>query len=131
MRQGGIWNFCADSLSLDNSYVGEGVVRFAASSGDRQSVEVTGVRTMNNVAVGGDLELVFRKDASLSVASLSFEDGAALSIVSSHGAKALRIGVAKSLDLETVSKIKINGAAAMQDCDGWIVRRPGLVLTIQ
>ena len=121
----------ADSLSLDNSYVGEGVVRFAASSGDRQSFEVTGVRTMNNVAVGGDLELAFRKDASLSVASLSFEDGAALSIVSSHGAKALRIGVAKNLDLETVSKIKINGAAAMQDCDGWIVRRPGLVLTIQ
>ena len=39
--------------------------------------------------------------------------------------------VGKCLDLETVSKIKVNGAAAMQDCDGWIVRRPGLVLTIQ
>jgi hypothetical protein len=121
----------ADSLSLDNSYVGEGVVRFAAASGDRQSVEVTGVRTMNNVAVGGNLELTFQKDASLSVASLSFEEGATLSIVSSHGAKAFRIGVGKCLDLETVSKIKVNGAAAMQDCDGWIVRRPGLVLTIQ
>ena len=121
----------ADSLSLDNSYVGEGVVRFAAASGDRQSVAVTGVRSMNDVAVGGDLELTFQKDASLSVASLSFEEGATLSIVSSHGVNAFRIGVGKCLDLETVSKIKVNGAAAMQDCDGWIVRRPGLVLTIQ
>ena len=121
----------ADSFSLDNSYAGDGAVRFAAESGGGKSVTVPGERTVNSMVVGGDLEISFMEGASLSVASLAFEPGATLSVKTGNGAKVFRVGGGKCLDLETVSKIKINGATAMQDCDGWIVRRPGLVLTIQ
>ena len=121
----------ADSLSLDNSYAGNGSVRFAAESGSMQSVAVSGMRTVNNMVVGGGLEMTFPEGASLSVASLAFEPGATLSIKPVNGSRVFRVGSGKCLDLESVSKIKINGAVAMQDCGGWIVRRPGLVLTIQ
>ena len=121
----------ADALDLNNSYAGEGTVRFAAASGAAQTVTVTGVRTMGKVAVGGDLRLVVEENASLSVADMSLEPDATLSVESQSGANAIRIGMEKFLDADSLLKIQINGNSVMQDEDGWLVRRPGLIITIQ
>ena len=121
----------ADALDLNNSYAGEGTVRFAAASGAAQTVTVTGVRTMGKVAVGGALRLVVEENASLSVADMSFEPEATLSVESQSGSSAIRIGTEKFLGADVLSKILINGNSVMQDEDGWLVRKPGLVITIQ
>jgi hypothetical protein len=121
----------ADALDLDNSYAGNGTVRFAAVSGAAQTVAVTGVRTMGKVAVGGDLRLVVEENASLSVADMSFEPEATLSVESQSGANAIRFGTEKFLGADVLSKIQINGNSVVQDEDGWLVRRPGLIVTIQ
>ena len=121
----------ADALDLDNSYAGNGTVRFAAVSGAAQTVTVTGIRTMGKAAVGGALRLVVKGDASLSVADMSFEPEATLSVESQSGSNAIRIGTEKFLGADVLSKIQINGNSVVQDEDGWLVRRPGLIVTIQ
>ena len=121
----------ADTLNLDNSYAGNGTVRFAAVSGVAQTVTVTGVRTMGKVAVGGALRLVVEDNASLSVADMSFEPEATLSVESQSGSSAIRIGTEKFLGADVLSKILINGNSVVQDEDGWLVRKPGLIITIQ
>ena len=121
----------ADSLDLNNSYVGEGTVRFAAASGAPQTVTVTGVRKMGKVSVGGDLRLVLGTDVSLSVADMSVESDGTISIESRSGANAVRVGTERLLGADVLSKIMINGGTVVQNEDGWLARRPGLVITIQ
>jgi hypothetical protein len=86
---------------------------------------------MGKVAVGGNLRLVVEENASLSVADMSFEAEATLSVESQSGTNAIRIGTEKFLGADVLSKIQINGNSVVQDEDGWLVRRPGLIVTIQ
>ena len=121
----------ADSLILENSYTGEGTVRFAAKSGAVQSIAVDGARSMCDATIGGAVEIAIPAGSSLSFESLSFEPEASLSVKVASGALAVRVGAGNVMDSGMLAKIKLNGGSVRQNADGWIVRKPGFVLAIQ
>lgn len=121
----------ADSLTLDNSYAGDGSVRFASRSGSAQTVTVNAARSMADVIVDGDLTLNIYDGASLSVSGLSFGPDASLSVTTDSPAGTFKVGTGKCLGLAELSKIKLNGNSVYQGDDGVLLRRPGLILTIQ
>ena len=116
----------APSFTLDRDVVGDCRIRFAPVSG-QQNVLVTGERSIADIAFGGATAFAFAEGASLSVGSAEVEDVAAVSV---SGANLLRIGTSKCLTRDERSHISVNGFGARQDADGWIVPKPGIVISI-
>ena len=78
-------------------------------------------------ALCGATAFAFAEGASLSVGSAEVEESAAVSV---SGANLLRIGTSKCLTRDERSHISVNGFGARQDADGWIVPKPGIIISI-
>ena len=120
----------AQSFTLANSFTGDGTIKFAAGSGV-QIVLVNGVRTLENVVFGGDLALSFGAGSELSVETVDFENPASVSISGPIGARLLRIGKSKCLVREQLARFTVNGVRVTQDENGWIVAKPGMVVSFR
>ena len=120
----------AQSFTLANSFIGDGTIKFATGNG-AQTVLVNGVRTLENVVFGGDLAMSFDSGAELSVESVDFENSASVSISGPAGVRLLRIGKSKCLVREQLARFTVNGARATQDENGWIVPKPGMVVSFR
>lgn len=119
--------FGAPTLTLDREITGDGTVRFAPLSGS-QTVTVPAARTLDKVVFGGATTFAFNQGASLSVGTAEIEDAAAVNV---SGESLLRIGTSKGLTKGERAHFAINGAGAMQDDGGWIVRKSGMTVTIR
>ena len=122
--------FGASAIALDREITGDGTVRFAPLVG-LQAVTVPTARTLGKVAFGGTTAFSFAEGASLSVQSAEIEDAAAVLVVGASDANLLRIGTTKCLSKDQCEHFTVNGSPAKQNDDGWMVRKPGMVLILR
>ena len=119
--------FGAPTVVLDREITGDGTVRFAPLSGS-QMVTVPVARTLDKVAFGGATTFSFATGASLSVVSAEIEDAAAVNVL---GVNLLRVGSSKGLTRDECAHFTVNGSAAAQNDQGWIVQKPGMLIVVQ
>ena len=119
--------FGASALTLDHEITSDCTLRFAPLSGS-QTVTVPVSRTLDKVAFGGTTTFTFDPGASLSVDTAEVEDSA---LVNVSGENLLRIGTSKCLAPAARAHFSVNGNDASQDRNGWIVLKPGIVISIR
>ena len=118
------------ALVLDHEIISDCTLRFAPLSGS-QTVSVPVARTLDKVAFGGATTFAFDLGASLSVGAAEVEESAAVSITGEAGANLLRIGTSKCLAPSARAHFTINGYDASQNKYGWIVPKPGILISFR